>query len=114
MCEQYIVATTGLSVEEHRRRTIQNYLRLKELAPDLPFMPVLQGWTLQDYLHCVQLYEAAGVDLTSEPIVGVGSACRRQATEEIGKSRRPSPGSAYGRMASGSRAQALRPVSDER
>src|SRR5258708_27264458 len=28
--------------------------------------------------------EAAGVDLAAEPLVGVGSVCRRQATEEIG------------------------------
>src|SRR6266536_2188786 len=50
MCEPFILAKTGLSVAEHQARTIANYLRLRNLAPDLPFVPVLQGWTLADYL----------------------------------------------------------------
>jgi hypothetical protein len=85
MCEPFIVAKTGLSVAEHQWRTVASYLRLKELAPDLPFIPVLQGWSLADYLACVAMYEAAGVDLAAEPLVSVGSVCRRQATDEIGE-----------------------------
>ena len=46
-------------------------------------MPVLQGWSRDDYLRCVELYRLAGVDLTADPRVGVGSVCRRQATGEI-------------------------------
>jgi hypothetical protein len=84
MCEPYIVAKTGLSVFEHQRRTVANYLLLKELAPDLPFIPVLKGWSLSGYLACVLMYDAAGVDLAKERLVGVGSVCRRQATYEIG------------------------------
>jgi hypothetical protein len=30
----------------------------------------------------VEMYEAAGVDLRQEPVVGVGSVCRRQHTDE--------------------------------
>jgi hypothetical protein len=55
-----------------------------ELAPDLPFIPMLHGWELADYLECAAMYEAAGVDLAAVPPVGVGSVCRRRATEEIG------------------------------
>jgi len=77
-------AGTGLTVREHQHRTVDNYLRLRELAPDLPWMPVLQGWTLPEYLDCAQLYAEAGVDLASLPLVGLGSVCRRQATAEIG------------------------------
>lgn len=83
MCEPPMVATTGLSVAEHQHRTVGNLLELRALAPDLPWAPVLQGWVLGDYLACVALYEAAGVDLTAEPVVGVGSVCRRQSTGEI-------------------------------
>ncbi|MGH8933286.1 MAG: DUF7221 family queuine tRNA-ribosyltransferase-like protein [Egibacteraceae bacterium] len=32
---------------------------------------------------CADLYERAGVALTTEPLVGVGSVCRRQASAEI-------------------------------
>jgi hypothetical protein len=59
-------------------------LELHSLAPDLLFVPVVQGWTRDDYLlRCVELYQQAGIDLAAEPLVGVGSVCRRQATGEI-------------------------------
>ena len=83
MCEPFILAKTGLAVAEHQRRTVANYLQLREHAPDLPIVPVVQGWTLADYLHCADLYQAAGVDLTSAPLVGVGSVCRRQGTTDV-------------------------------
>lgn len=73
---------TGLSVEEHQRRTVENFLELRRLAPDLPFIPVLQGWSLYDYWRCEEMYRAAGVDLKAETLVGVGTVCRRQGTNE--------------------------------
>ncbi|MGW5054739.1 deazapurine DNA modification protein DpdA family protein [Actinokineospora sp. NPDC004072] len=83
MCEPFMLARTGLTIAEHHARTVGNFLRLRELAPDLPIIPVVQGWALGDYLRCVDLYQAAGVDLRSFPTVGLGSVCRRQSTEEI-------------------------------
>lgn len=83
MCEPWIIAKTGLSVAEHQARTVANYLALRDEAPHLPFVPVLQGWTLADYRRHVEAYDRAGVDLTAERVVGVGSVCRRQATAEI-------------------------------
>lgn len=73
---------TKLSVAEHQRRTIQNFLTLKEKAPDIPWVPVLQGWDRGEYLNCLAMYDAAGVDLRKEPLVGLGSVCRRQDTHE--------------------------------
>ena len=64
MCEPAILARTGLTVREHQDRTVASYLELRALAPHLPFIPVVQGWHLADYLACVDLYRAAGVDLT--------------------------------------------------
>ena len=84
MCEPSMLASTGLSVAEHQARTVENYCRLRQMAPSLPFIPVLQAWTLADYLACVDRYAAAGVDLTRLPLVGVGSVCRRQHTSQIG------------------------------
>jgi hypothetical protein len=83
MCEPFMLAKTGLTVAEHQLRTVENYLELRSLAPELPFVPVLQGWSLDDYRRCVELYQQTGVDLAAEPLVGVGSVCRRQATGEI-------------------------------
>jgi hypothetical protein len=84
MCEPHMIERTGLSVREHQERTVANFLELRRQAPELPFIPVLQGWEIADYTRCVDLYAAAGVDLAAEPLVGVGSVCRRQATGEIG------------------------------
>ncbi|MDQ6810535.1 MAG: hypothetical protein M3Z95_01375 [Actinomycetota bacterium] len=83
MCEPAMLARTGLTVEDHQRRTVGNFLELRERGPELPYVPVLQGWTRADYERCVALYEAAGVDLRNERRVGVGSICRRQATAEV-------------------------------
>lgn len=82
MCEPAIIAKTGLSVVEHQQRTVANFLELQALAPDLPFIPVLQGWVYQDYLTCARMYADAGVNLAEQPTVGLGSVCRRQASSE--------------------------------
>lgn len=84
MCEPGMLAKTGLSVAEHQARTIESVQELRALGPDLPIAPVLQGWDLPSYVTCVRLYAEAGIDLAAEPIVGLGSVCRRQGTDEIG------------------------------
>lgn len=83
MCEPWMVEKTGLSVREHQERTVSNFLELRSLAPHLPIVPVLQGWDLDDYPRHVEMFESAGIDLRSEPVVGVGSVCRRQASSDI-------------------------------
>ncbi|MEU0589919.1 DUF7221 family queuine tRNA-ribosyltransferase-like protein [Streptomyces ardesiacus] len=85
MCEPWITAKTGLTVEEHQARTVGNYLELKAIDDRLPIIPVLQGWTIPDYEHCIDLYDRAGVDLRALPLVGIGSVCRRQGTEEAAR-----------------------------
>lgn len=94
MCEPWVIkggthngvtfAGTGLSVEAHQEFTIDNYLYLMREFPHAPWIPVLQGWTLADYLRHAAAYEAAGVRLAEEPLVGLGSVCRRESTVEIG------------------------------
>lgn len=83
MCEAEVLRKTGLSLQEHQRRTLASYLELRALAPEVPWVPVLQGWGERDYhLHHDQ-YQRAGVDLASLPLVGIGSVCRRQGTKPI-------------------------------
>jgi hypothetical protein len=82
MCEGFILGKTGLSVLEHQRRTVRSYLELRSLAPHLPWLPVIQGWTVADYLRCVDMYAADGVDLRRFSLVGVGSICSRQSTKD--------------------------------
>lgn len=74
---------TGLSVEEHQRRTVRNVLDLLDLDDSVPWVPVLQGWAVEDYYRHYDMYQQAGVDLDRFPAVGVGSVCRRGHTDEI-------------------------------
>lgn len=85
MCEPWVLARSELAstVGQAQTWTVANFLRLRELASDLPIIPVLQGQTVADYVRHVDAYAAAGVDLEAESTVGVGSVCRRQATAEI-------------------------------
>lgn len=80
MCEPAMLAKTGKDVREHQALTVQNYLELKSMAPELPWFPVLQGWMPIDYLRHMEMYSRAGVELDREPLVGLGSVCRRQGT----------------------------------
>ncbi|MFJ6646814.1 hypothetical protein ACIQPS_14320 [Streptomyces sp. NPDC091290] len=92
MCEDLIIhgGTTGrltfvgtkLSVPEHQRRTVHNFLELRSLAPTLRIIPTLQGRTVAEYHACADLYESYGVDLRQEPTVGLGSVCRLQSTKQ--------------------------------
>lgn len=82
MCEPPILAKTGLSIEEHQLRTTISVLDLRSLGTAAPIIPVVQGWTLTDYIDHVDLYASHGLDLRGEPVVGLGSVCRRQGTQE--------------------------------
>ena len=87
MCEPEMIhgggwkVGTHLTVTEHQRRTVDNFLELRALAPDVPFIPVLQGWEPHEYETCAEMYTDAGVDLAAEPVVGVGSVCRKKKAE---------------------------------
>jgi hypothetical protein len=80
--EPFLLERTGLTVAEHQKRTVENYLLLRDLDPALPFIPVLQGQRPEDYERHADDYEAAGVELAREPLVGIGSVCRRQRMAE--------------------------------
>lgn len=72
---------TGLSVRKHQELTVKNFLELDGLC-NVPIIPVIQGFTQDEYHECIDLYRENGVDLSTYPTVGVGSICRRQASQE--------------------------------
>lgn len=76
-------STIARTVRAAQRWTVDNYLELRTLDATLPFVPVLQGQTLEDYRYHRDLYARAGIDLELEPVVGLGSVCRRQASTEL-------------------------------
>jgi hypothetical protein len=85
MVEDVMLAKTGLTMGEHQRRTIRSVQTLRAMAPHLPFVPVLQGQRVRDYVRHAEDYAAEGIGLAAEPVVGVGSVCRRQSGEEAGR-----------------------------
>ncbi len=79
MCEPFILQKTGLDVQTHQARTVVNLLELRPWL-DGKVIPVLQGWSPWDYLRHAERYIKCGVNLYAEPVIGVGSICRRQNT----------------------------------
>lgn len=80
MCESFVLAKTGLTVADHQRLTIERYDALADtwsLLDDsnTPIMPVLQGWTPDDYVAHLHAYDDR---LLPGMWVGVGSVCKRQ------------------------------------
>ncbi|MGV9836644.1 deazapurine DNA modification protein DpdA family protein [Nocardia niigatensis] len=92
MCEPIIIhggrigktvfAGTHLTVNEHLHRSVGNLIDLRSLDSALPIAPTVQGFKRRDYELCLDLYAKAGIDLAAEPIVAIGSVCRRQNTRE--------------------------------
>jgi len=80
MCEPFIVAKTGLSVEQHQQLTVQRYDDLlAEDTGDVYILPVLQGFAPGDYAQHVRMY---GNRLTPGQWVGVGSICKRNGSPD--------------------------------
>lgn len=91
MCEGSVTELCGNDVRLHQLKTVANFLKLRALAPELPFIPVLQGWWDSDkwtrddnktfsegsYTACIEMYERAGVNLADYPVIGIGSVCRK-------------------------------------
>ena len=73
---------TGLSEQEHQRRTIASVLELRALAPDLDVITVVTAKDAAGYLRHVRLYGEAGIDLRAERLpIGVGALVGRSPTE---------------------------------
>jgi hypothetical protein len=85
MCEPQMLARTGLDVARHQALTVASYLELRWADTGAPVIPVLQGWEPDDYRRHVELYEAHGVDLFGEELVGVGTMCRRSAVAGVAR-----------------------------
>jgi hypothetical protein len=82
MCEEHVLRITGQDIDRHQKRTIESYLQLKSIAPNLPWAPVLQGFFPGDHERHLAMYYKNGIDLRCAPTVGVGSVCRRQGMVE--------------------------------
>lgn len=74
MCEPFMLAKTGLTVEDHQRLTIERYDGLLRCRTGVYIMPVLQGYEPREYVDHIRQY---GARLRKCAWVGVGSICKR-------------------------------------
>lgn len=79
MCEPFMLAKTGLTVEDHQRLTIERYDALVACGLPFPILPVLQGYAPADYVRHIRAY---GARLTPGMWVGVGSVCKRNSSPD--------------------------------
>lgn len=83
-CEPEISRSIGLMRNEDRiKATVENVIKLAEWEEQLPgqMVPIIQGYSLDEYLYCLNLHCQAG---TIRDYMAVGSMCRRISNEELG------------------------------
>lgn len=83
-CEPEISRALGLlSNRERIGATVRNAVALAEYEKELPgqMVPVIQGYTVDEYLECLRLHVQAG---TVRDYMAVGSMCRRISDSELG------------------------------
>lgn len=73
MCEPFMLEKTGKTVQEHQELTVTSFCTLSEWSL-VPILPVLQGFTPDDYCRHLAMY---GEGLVEGAWVGVGSVCKR-------------------------------------
>ena len=74
MCEPFILAKTGLTIQQHQVNTIERYDALLAENTGVYIMPVLQGFEPEQYVRHMVNY---GRRLKPGMWVGVGSVCKR-------------------------------------
>ena len=75
MCEPQVIERTGLSVEEHQKRTLKRYDALRKADTGGTYiMPVVQGYSLSDYYAHAKAYRSR---VKPNAWIGVGSVCKR-------------------------------------
>lgn len=83
MVEPIMLEKTGLTITEHQKRTVDNFIYLRSICDSIHIIPVLQGQTIKQYYEHFEMYESHNIQLRKEKLVGVGSVCRRQSSNEI-------------------------------
>lgn len=76
-CEPNIMPQ--LPIRERIKMTIAN-TKILAATPFPGFLPVIQGWAVEDYLYCAKRMEEEGLIL---PVMGIGSICRRGSQGKI-------------------------------
>ena len=78
-CEPTVLKSTGLSVLQHIANTVESGRQLIDFDRN-SFVMVLQGWSVRDYLTCVDYCKDN--DLITH-VLGIGSICGRTDPREV-------------------------------
>jgi hypothetical protein len=83
-CEPEITRLSKLETDKERiHATVDFAIELDDLTvynPDSVFVPVIQGYSVDDYKYCIDLYKANGL---IKDYMAVGSMCKRRNTPAI-------------------------------
>ncbi len=85
-CEPQVLQQWGKTAEENIDRTVYHHKALLELAESQDLhniaVPVLQGWTVDNYLFCLDRFREEGL---IRDYMAIGSVCRRGQVSQIRK-----------------------------
>lgn len=85
-CEPELLKKWGRTPRENILRTVDNHRKLLGIADDLGIsdtaVSVVQGWSLDDYLYCLDEFRSAGL---IRNYMAIGSICRRGQLNTISK-----------------------------
>ena len=85
-CESQILKKYNVTVRDQIHRTLEHHLKLLELYEntDISAEPisVIQGWEIQDYLYCIDIFREHGLILD---YTAIGSTCRRHRIKQTQK-----------------------------
>lgn len=83
ICTPGVLRRTGLSLNEHQRRSVESLVYLRSHFDQVHWVPVLQGWSPRSYVQHVRMYEQVGLNLRRERAIGVGSMASRQGSSDL-------------------------------
>jgi len=79
-CEPQILQKFNITAKDQIHRTLEHHIKLLELYEQLEIkaqpIPVIQGWEIQDYLYCIDLFKEHGL-INRFNYIAIGSTCRR-------------------------------------
>lgn len=88
-CEPQILRKYNVTVKDQILRTLDNHIKLLDLLEDYLLkakpVPVLQGWEVEDYLFCIDLFREHGLVGNGFDYIAIGSLCRKNTTTQIKK-----------------------------
>jgi len=83
-CETELLKKHSRTVFEHIKMTVEHHCLLLDMLPEYNInavpIPVIQGWSVEDYQLCIDLFRERGL-ITD--YMAIGSVCRRTSIKNI-------------------------------